>query len=346
MISFASIPVHTERLLLRPFQQEDAAAVFALNTDPEVLKYTHWKPFQQLQEAQDWIRSVHSDQYEKYGYGRLAVTLRETGELIGWSGIKFAENFQCDTIGYRLLKNQWGKGYATEAAKASVFHALHTIGLKEISGFAFFENDPSKKVLLKSGFEPNGINTTISPQTERFTVFKKPDHSFMKKPVLESSRIAFHELTPEDYGVMYALNCDNEVVQYTGDVSFTSPEAAKDFLVALQQRNNKYGYGRWKIIERSNGECLGWCGLKFHDDSGDTDVGYRLFRRHWGKGYATEATKASIEYGFNQLKLERITATARKENTASLRVLEKCGMKITGEGMHSHGEVFDFALGR
>lgn len=346
MLSFASISVPTERLLLRPFQQEDAAALFALNTDPDVLKYTHWKPFQQLHEANEWIQSVHSDQYEKHGYGRLAVTLRETGELIGWSGVKFDENFNCNTIGYRLLKNQWGKGYATEAAKASVFHALHTIGLKEISGFAFFENDPSKKVLLKSGFEPNGINTTISPHTQRFTFFKKPDHSFPAKPVLESSRIAFHEITPEDYGMMYALNCDYEVVQYTGDVSFISPEAAKDFLVLLQQRNKKYGYGRWKIIDRSNGDALGWCGLKFHDDSGDTDVGYRLFRRHWGKGYATEAAKASIEYGFNRLNLGRITATACKKNTASLRVLEKCRMKITGEGTDFACEVFEFELNR
>jgi RimJ/RimL family protein N-acetyltransferase len=69
-------------------------------------------------------------------------------------------------------------------------------------------------------------------------------------------------------------------------------------------------------------------------------VGYRLFKKHWGKGYASEACKRTIEYGFNDMNLARIVAHARKENSASLRVLEKCGMKVIGEGKECGGEIF------
>lgn len=158
--------------------------------------------------------------------------------------------------------------------------------------------------------------------------------------VFETERLRFRESTPADAEAMYELNSDPEVIQYTGDLPFDSVEAAREFLenyVAVYRNRNR---GRWIAELKSTGEIIGWCGLKFHEEENVTDVGYRLFRRHWGNGYATEAAQASIDYGFNVLKLDRIVAHARKENVGSLRVLEKCGMKIIGEGKECGGEIF------
>jgi RimJ/RimL family protein N-acetyltransferase len=346
-LSFSHITLSTERLVLRAFEKNDVEVLFRMNSDSEVLRWTTWKKgFQSIHEAEQWIDSVYSEQYAQHGYGRLAVMLRENDELIGWSGVKFDSDKNTNTLGYRFLKEHWGKGYATEAAKVSVLHAFHTIGLEDVSGFIISENKASRHVLEKAGFVSTGINFTTQPRTVRFTKFRDVDFSFHNKPLFTSENLAFHEITEEDAGVMYALNCDPEVVQYTGDTSFISISAAENFLADRREENKKIGYGRWKILLRQTGECIGWCGLKFHADQNVTDVGYRLFRRHWGNGYATEAAKASIEYGFSILKLNRIVAHARKENIGSLRVLEKCGMKIIGEGLECGGEIFVFEIKR
>jgi ribosomal-protein-alanine N-acetyltransferase len=163
------------------------------------------------------------------------------------------------------------------------------------------------------------------------------------KFILETERLRLREIVPEDAAAMFDLNSDPEVVQYTGDAPFENVEAARIFLENYAAYK-KYNRGRWICELKSSGEIIGWCGLKFYEDSKLTDVGYRLFKKHWGKGYATEAAKACIAYGFSFFKLDKIVAHARKDNKASLRVLEKCGMKITGEGLDFDGEIFNWEI--
>ncbi len=160
------------------------------------------------------------------------------------------------------------------------------------------------------------------------------------KYVFETERLRFRESTPADAEAMYELNSDPEVIQYTGDLPFDSVEAVREFLDGYVSVYRKWKRGRWIAELKSTGVVIGWCGLKFHEEENVTDVGYRFHKRFWGNGYATEAAIAAIEYGFNVLNLDRIVAHARKENTASLRVLEKCGMRITGEEKECGGEIF------
>ena len=70
----------------------------------------------------------------------------------------------------------------------------------------------------------------------------------------------------------------------------------------------------------------GWCGLKLHDGTQETDLGYRFMQKYWGKGYATEASLACIDYGFKILNLKRIIGNAMKENVASIKVFKKLSM--------------------
>jgi RimJ/RimL family protein N-acetyltransferase len=162
--------------------------------------------------------------------------------------------------------------------------------------------------------------------------------------LFETERIRFREMTADDAQFAFDLNSDPEVIQYTGDPPFESVEAARDFLQAYEFVYRKYGYGRWGMELKETSELIGWCGLKYHPDAHVTDVGYRLPKKFWGKGYATEAALATIKIGFEKLGLSEIVAHARKENSASLRVLEKCGMKITGEGQECGGEIWVFQI--
>src|SRR5688572_23615158 len=110
------IELRTPRLYLREFTLADAPDLLALNSDPDVVKYTGDGPFKNLEEAEALIRNY--DQYEKYKMGRLNMYLKDTSEYLGWCGLKYLEDKDAVDIGYRLKQSAWGKGYATEAAQA------------------------------------------------------------------------------------------------------------------------------------------------------------------------------------------------------------------------------------
>ena len=82
--------------------------------------------------------------------------------------------------------------------------------------------------------------------------------------------------------------------------------------------------GRLAVVVKDTDQFIGWCGLKY--DADQYDIGFRLFREYWNQGFATEAAGRCVEYGFNHLGLSEIIGRARKENKASIRVLEKIGM--------------------
>ncbi len=145
--------------------------------------------------------------------------------------------------------------------------------------------------------------------------------------IFASERLAFYPITEDDAAIMVDLNSDPEVIRYTGDSAFESVEAARLFFRERVAQYTRVGYGRWKVYLRDSGEFIGWCGLKFHDEEGITDVGYRFFQRYWGNGYGSEACAATLRYGFVALNLPEIYAHARVENIASCRILEKCGMQ-------------------
>jgi ribosomal-protein-alanine N-acetyltransferase len=87
-----------------------------------------------------------------------------------------------------------------------------------------------------------------------------------------------------------------------------------------------FPYGPWAVVEKKSGELAGHCGLRFIPEIGETEVLYALGKDFWGKGYATEAARASVEYGFQKIGLDRIIALAVPQNIASRRVMEHCGL--------------------
>ena len=147
---------------------------------------------------------------------------------------------------------------------------------------------------------------------------------------IETERLILRQFLEEDAPFFFELNNDFEVIKYTGDLPFKTIEASKALITGYDQYQ-KYNSGRLTVVLKETNELLGWCGLKFHPENGDTDLGYRFKKIYWDKGYATEASIACIDYGFNKLNLPVILATAVKENRASLKVMEKIGMNYWKE---------------
>lgn len=145
--------------------------------------------------------------------------------------------------------------------------------------------------------------------------------------VFETERLVLKQFTVADAKGFYELNQDPEVIRYTGDAPFCSVAEAEAFIRGYDHYEC-YGYGRWSVFIRDTGEYIGFCGLNYRPAVDEVDVGFRFLRRHWGKGYATEAARGSLLYGFNELVLDKIVARAMQENLASHRVLQKLGMRF------------------
>ncbi|WP_437522079.1 GNAT family N-acetyltransferase [Sorangium sp. So ce726] len=148
--------------------------------------------------------------------------------------------------------------------------------------------------------------------------------------LLLTERLSLRPHRLSDVLFMMELNSDPEVVRYTGDTAFACEDEARAVVARLARQFEDFRMGRFIVSDRKTGEKLGWCGLRWHDDLEVTDLGYRFFRKHWGKGYATEAAAACIRYAVEELRLSRLVAHAMLENVASVRVLEKLGFLRTG----------------
>ncbi len=148
------------------------------------------------------------------------------------------------------------------------------------------------------------------------------------KTILETERLLLREFVLEDVEDFFRMVSDPDVIRYTGDGAKTIEEARKGLEERPIQDYRKYGYGRWATVYKPNGKVIGFAGLKYLDDVGDVDLGYRFFKEYWGQGIATEASRAIVAYGFDVLRLPHIIAFADIENKASIRVLEKVGFRF------------------
>lgn len=152
--------------------------------------------------------------------------------------------------------------------------------------------------------------------------------------VTETTRLEFRQFAAEDAPGFFELNNDPEVIRFTGDVAFNDEGEALEFLLGYRHYA-LHGYGRWSLYLKSTGEYVGFCGLKHSPDNSEVDLGFRLLRRYWYQGLATEAATEALRMGFESYRLDRIVGRAMEDNHASHRVLEKLGMVRAGQFVES-----------
>ena len=151
--------IETERLILREWEPEDLAPFAAINQDPRVMEFM-LKPLSEAETAA-MIERIKAH-FKQYGFGLFACTLKDSLELIGFVGLAvpaFEAPFTpCVEIGWRLAYHAWGKGYAQEAARATLKAAFETYGLQEVVSFTVPANDRSLRLMEKIGMvrDPQG----------------------------------------------------------------------------------------------------------------------------------------------------------------------------------------------
>ena len=140
---------------------------------------------------------------------------------------------------------------------------------------------------------------------------------------IDTAHLQLRQPTVDDFGILRELWRDVKVRQFLGGI--ISIEEIEKKIVTIKDHWEQHGFGEFAVNEKNANEIVGLCGLHHSEDG--IEISYMFFPAYWGKGIATEAMLASLNYGFNLLNLESIIAITQEANHASCRLLEKTGMR-------------------
>jgi len=153
------------------------------------------------------------------------------------------------------------------------------------------------------------------------------------KIIIETERLIIREILPIDVDEMFELHSDPEVHIYLGNKTITSKEKIIEIINSVRQQYINYGVGRWAMINKKSNEFIGWTGLEFvtqetNNHKNYYDLGYRLIKKFWGLGFATESAFASLDYAFDKLNAKEVYAIADCKNEGSNKILKKVGLQF------------------
>lgn len=150
-------------------------------------------------------------------------------------------------------------------------------------------------------------------------------------PLIETKRTYLH--TPNGLTIeqIRKLDTDTEVMQYINHGKPKTLKESQHWLKIKQEDYEKNGFGMMPAYLKKDQACIGWGGLKYLGNTSKIEMGYRLDKSYWGLGLATEISMAIIAYAKNKLKINQLVAVTHLENTASQKVLEKCGFHYISE---------------
>jgi RimJ/RimL family protein N-acetyltransferase len=151
----------------------------------------------------------------------------------------------------------------------------------------------------------------------------------VKRWLLETERLAVTPKTAADVEALHAVYGDEEVMRFSGG-RLATLERTRNFVAAHMHHQEMHGFSMWALVERRSGALVGDAGFLVHEDG--VEIGWHLRRSAWGQGYATEAARACLAYGFDQLGFVRVSAFTELGNATSLRVIEKLGMLFVRGG--------------
>jgi len=153
------------------------------------------------------------------------------------------------------------------------------------------------------------------------------------KTILETPRLSLREFVPDDAAPLELVIGDPQTMRWYVR-PFTRPEV-EEWIARNRTRYEKHGYGLWAAMLKPTRELVGDCGLVVQEVDGErlVEVAYHIRRDCWGRGYATEAARACMRYGFETLGLGKLISLIRPENLQSRRVAEKNGLRIERQTM-------------
>ena len=146
-------------------------------------------------------------------------------------------------------------------------------------------------------------------------------------PQIETARLRLRVPVPEDADPLSSIWSDPEVTKFIPIILFRTKDEIKEFIPLTVQRWEERGFGLFSVVNKENDTMIGYCGLQFLNGTGEVEIYYGFSKDAWDNGFATEAARAVLRYGFEKVKLDHIAGVTQPENTASQKVLEKIGLE-------------------
>jgi RimJ/RimL family protein N-acetyltransferase len=163
-------------------------------------------------------------------------------------------------------------------------------------------------------------------------------------PSVETARLVLRMFRPDDLDEFAALVADADVMKYVANGTPVTREESDIALQSIIRHWDSHGFGRWAVIDKDTRAFAGYGGLR--SLLGTPEVVYHLGKAYWGRGLATELARASLRFGFEEHQFDSIIAIAKPENVASIRVMEKAGLRYELHTSYYNYDVIQHRISR
>ena len=313
--------IETERLRIFPAGREQMEAFIAAEADAELKKaYTEM--------LEGCLR--HPDQWQ--WYAMWMIELRD-GTHIGDLCFKGLGTDGATEIGYGILEEYQGQGYATEAVDAAVNWALQQTGVTRVEAETEADNRLSQRVLEKCNFLPSGMIGEEGPRFFRTACEQKTVMKHCGTQRIETERLVLRRFSIDDAEAMCRnWASDPEVTKYLTWPAHSSVEVSKAVLKDWIPSYARNDYYQWAIVlkERGSDPIGSISAVQLNDDISMVHIGYCLGEAWWHQGIMTEALKAVMAFFFDVVGANRIESRHDPRNPHSGMVMKKSGMRYEG----------------
>jgi ribosomal-protein-alanine N-acetyltransferase len=163
-------------------------------------------------------------------------------------------------------------------------------------------------------------------------------------PTLKTARLTLRGFRPEDVEPLYHILQVPGILRYFPNPDPPPRDRVERLITHQLGHWHEHGYGWWAVELPDQRALMGWCGLTFLPETGETEVAYLLAKPYWGQGYATEAAWAALQYGVEHVDVEQIIGLTHPENVRSQRVLEKLGMSFVDQAEYFGMQLYRYAI--
>jgi ribosomal-protein-alanine N-acetyltransferase len=324
----------TDRLIIRRWTLEDEENFYRLNGDPDVMRYI--RESKDREECAVFLRR-NLDFYEQHSLmGRWAMMEKDSNTFVGSFAIipvETADRSRHNEIqlGYALLKEFWGRGYATESTLAGKQYAFDEMKLPLIVGITETANHASQRVLLRCGFEQQ---SDIWEGNKFLSYFTSHNPNF-----IETERLHLFPLTLAQLELYLKANDELEAVLGLTAFGRTIAPRVKEMVTKLtlpkmaEATGNDYLFHTfWLVVDKQSKMIVAEMGFKGTPvDGGRVEIGYGTMPTMQGKGYMTEAVKGMLQWAATRRDIRVVLAETHASNKPSIRVVEKCGFETVSK---------------
>jgi RimJ/RimL family protein N-acetyltransferase len=327
------LPHPGDHVVLRRFTPADLAAFQAYRHDPGLGEWQGWQPLDDRDAARFLDEMASAPLFVPGQWVQLAIGHGASQALIGDIGVFLAHDAQQAEVGITLARPFHGQGLAAQALRLALRWLFAHTSVARAVAITDVRNHASIRLLERAGLQRDKTEAAIFKgepcEEHHYTIARD---ALARHPELDTPRLRLRPWRDSDRAPFAALNADPEVMAHFP--ALQTREASDASIEAWQAQFVSHGFGNWAVERRDTGEFIGFTGLsvprRVLPFSPCVEIGWRLARAHWGQGFASEAARAALAFGFERRRLSEIVSFTALTNTRSRAVMQRIGMEDAG----------------